>query len=129
MASAFPSDFHHLAITHAQPSCKPPGYQDFITPCLAFQRTLPDGRNPPTKIIQRFNRAAVPLLIRRDLGSPEFWPCRRPLEKVTVVTMPEAAMYKYDGSVLWKHNIGLTRQILAMESKPEPLGVQQPSDL
>lgn len=43
--------------------------------------------------------------------------------------MPKAAVYEYDGPVFWKHDIGFTRQILAMEPKTEPLGVQKPSDL
>jgi hypothetical protein len=50
-----------------------------------------------------------------DLLAPERLSRSRPAEQMTVVLMPEAAVYEDNGAVSWKDKIGLAREIIDIQ--------------
>ena len=81
-----------------------------------LERTLPDYPNTPASCDQRTNGALIIGDVAVDLLAPKVLPRRGPFEEVTVMPVPEAAIYEYDGSVSGKNQIGPSRQVLYMQT-------------
>ena len=96
--------------------------------CPPLQRTLPNNQYTPPLLIKSGIRLLVVAAICGDFLSPEVGSGFRPFEQMTVVAMPEAAVYEYDGLPARKDNIGLSRQILRVKPVAKSERVQATPD-
>ena len=72
---------------------------------LSFQGTFPNGEYAPSFSDQFFLIALISPLVQFNFICPEFRSCRREFKQMTLMTMPKAAMYKYNNPMLGKNDI------------------------
>lgn len=98
------------------------------SPLCSFQAAFPDSQNTPAVLLQLADRAVVTLTVAFNFLLPEFLSRGRPLEQMTVVAMPEAAVDKDYGAVFRKDKIGASRQPAVMQPVPEAFCMQRAPD-
>lgn len=103
------------------------GVNTGLYPLSAYQ-ALPDDPHAPSRRLQRFDFCPVAHYVPADFLAPERLACLRRFEKVAIVTVPEAAIYKYGDTIPRKDNIRLTRQVLAMKAETIPPRVEATPD-
>ena len=71
---------------------------------------------------------AIILAVSADLGLPEVHACRRPLEEMTVVPMPETAVYEDHRPSRREHKVRLSRQLAVVKAIAEAERMQSAPD-
>jgi hypothetical protein len=90
----------------------------------AAHRTFPYRHDPPFILLQRHQHLAVTSDIARDLRLPECRTGGRNRRQVTRMAMPEAAVHEDDSAKASEYEIWPARQILPVNSKPQPARVK-----
>ncbi len=83
---------------------------------LAFQRTLPNHRNPPARMPENGDVTAIPGDVRVELLAPESHVGRGRRGRLAAVSMPETAMDEHDRLESGKDDIRRTRQSLVVKA-------------
>lgn len=81
---------------------------------------LPERNDTPTKPCERSARLSVPLAVLADLVLPEFCIRLRQLRTPAAVSVPKTTVHKYRDGMLRQNEVGASREIRAVQSKPEP---------
>ena len=97
-------------------------------PLRPLERAFPDGQHAPSPFLEGPEGVAVSFSVSPDLPSPELFPCLRPHEYPATVPMPEAAVYEDRRTVFREHQVGPSRQVLAVKTEPQPPGVKSTPD-
>lgn len=90
--------------------------------------TFPDNAGSPLPLAQRQQSSAIPFPVRADFLFPELRARAWQPEQVAVVTVPEAAVNKDYGPMLWQDQIGSARQILCLQPVTKTQPVQTAAD-
>jgi hypothetical protein len=107
-----------------QPVCQPLEYVPDRHPVFTLQGTFPNNTAAPSGYLQGSFRTGINLTIARDLCLPEFFAGLRPLEKITVVAMPETSMGKQNRMAPRKHHVGLARERAVVKPEAKTCPVQ-----
>lgn len=98
------------------------------SPLCSFQAAFPHSQNTPAVLLQLADRAVVTRAVAFNFFLPEFLPCGGPLEQMTVMAMPEAAVDEDHGAVFRKDKVGPSRQPAVMQPIPESFCMQRAPD-
>ena len=101
---------------------------DFAEQFLGFhsaftaQRAFPDREHTPTRGIQRYQIVSILLPVLREFCPPEGRIRLRPLKKLAIVLVPEAAVDENNSTIFGQHEIRASWQGALVESvsKPQP---------
>ena len=93
-----------------------------------LQRAFPYNQRAPTLPAQSGDVFRIPYDVCLEFLAPFFGICRRPLEKVALVTMPEAAIDENYGPILGKDDIRPSGKAPRVQPEPEPTPMQLTPD-
>lgn len=88
--------------------------------CIRPEGALPNGGNAPAVLKQGGDSGRIPRTVSSQLFRPKLRTGLRQLKvRAPSVGVPKAPVHEYDGIPLRKHEVGLARELLAMQPVPE----------
>lgn len=92
------------------------------------QLALPNYEGPPAIFLQGLDCSLISIGVSQELGLPEFGArFGQYSESAPLMMMPKASMYKDTDPQTRDYNVGLSRQVLAMQSVAIAVGIQKPT--
>ena len=96
---------------------------------IEASRAFPNDRNAPSFVQEFPNRDSVTFLVTPELLQPEPAPCLRgPKKGAVVVAVPKAPVNENGDTPTCEYDVGIPRQMSAMNAKSKSRMPELPSD-